>query len=136
MTNKEIMEMIKAHEGYSETVYLDTEGVSTGGYGHAFIVGSKIPHKVASELFWHDVHQAIGDYGTLGLELDPVRRGVLIDMLFNLGITKLRKFVRFLSALRAGDYDDASLEMMDSKWAGQVKGRAVKLAEMMRTGEI
>ena len=135
MTSDEIMGMIRVHEGYSETVYLDTAGVPTGGYGHAFIVGSHIPVYVAAHLFWQDVKQAMDDYETLGLELDGVRRGVLVDMLFNLGLTKLLGFVKMLDALRAGDYTKASLEMKDSDWYGQVKSRAVKLAEMMRTGE-
>lgn len=135
MNSDEIFDMIRRHEGYSDTVYLDTEGVPTGGYGHAFLVGSKISSYIANALLWLDAKTAFDDYDSLNLELDLVRRAVLIDMLFNLGRTKLLKFRKFLAALRAGDYELASVEMLDSKWAGQVKGRAIELAEMMKKGE-
>jgi lysozyme len=38
------------------------------------------------------------------------------------------------AALDAGDYHEAASQMLDSRWAEQVKGRAKELAEMMETG--
>ena len=61
---------------------------------------------------------------------------VLIDMVYNLGHGKFTKFVKMREALRHGDYELAAVEMLDSKWATQVKGRATELADMMRTGEL
>ena len=37
--------------------------------------------------------------------------------------------------VRAGDYELAAENMLKSKWAGQVHGRALELALQMRTGE-
>ena len=37
-----------------------------------------------------------------------------------------------LKALEDGNYDKVADEMLDSKWAKQVKGRSIELAEMMR----
>jgi hypothetical protein len=37
-----------------------------------------------------------------------------------------------LTALKAHDYDKVAVEMLDSKWAEQVKGRSHELADMMR----
>lgn len=68
-------------------------------------------------------------------ELDEVRQDILQDMCFNMGITRFMKFRKMLAAVELGDYDRAADEMMDSRWAEQVKGRAVRLADMMRKGE-
>lgn len=67
--------------------------------------------------------------------LDEVRRAVLFNMCFNMGIGNLLKFVRFLKAVEMGDWQQASLEMLDSKWAEQVGPRAHRLAKQMVTGE-
>ena len=58
-------------------------------------------------------------------------RLVLADMCFNLGIRGLLKFKRFLAAIERGDTETAKVEMMDSKWAGQVGRRATNLREML-----
>lgn len=67
--------------------------------------------------------------------LDEVRRDVIINMAFNLGIEGLLKFKRTLLSIQNGKYEQASKEMLESKWAKQVGNRARRLAEMMRTGE-
>ena len=52
-------------------------------------------------------------------------------MYFNLG-NRLFNFVNMLKALEDGNYDKVADEMLDSKWAKQVKGRSIELADMMR----
>ena len=138
MNDKEVMEQIKKHEGYRETVYYDSVGVPTVGYGHALLEGSRVPAVVADILFEQDFNDAVKDYTILAnrwvLDLNPVRRGVMLDMLFNLGVSRLVKFQKFLTALQVKNYDKAADEMLDSKWATQVGKRAEKLSEMMRRG--
>ena len=68
--------------------------------------------------------------------LDPVRQAVLLNMLFNLGLPRLKTFRRFLAALEAGEYQRAADEMLASRWAKQVGDRAQRLAQQMHTGEI
>lgn len=136
MNEIEIKDMIKSHEGYRPYVYYDTLGYPTGGYGHAFLNRSPISHDVAVLLFEEDFDRTRKDFEKLGFDLDPVRRAVIIDMLFNLGLTKFMAFRRMIGALRLGKYIIAADEMLDSKWAKQVKGRAFRLARMMRTGEV
>jgi len=132
--DNQIKQMIRLHEGYVPRVYLDTVLVPTAGYGHAFHVGSKIPRKVAELLFEQDFDGVLKDYELMNLNLDPVRRAVILDMLFNLGILKLRGFNKTLEAIRSGDYEEAARQMLRSKWAKQVGPRAIRLAEMMVTG--
>jgi GH24 family phage-related lysozyme (muramidase) len=57
--------------------------------------------------------------------LSPVRQIILVDMSFNLGHTRLSKFVRFIDAINKGNWVRASSEMQNSLWAKQVGRRAV-----------
>ena len=63
-----------------------------------------------------------------------VRAEVLINMAFNMGVPGLLKFRRVLDAVRADDYEAAASHMLDSRWASQVRRRAVELARQMRLG--
>ena len=60
---------------------------------------------------------------------------MLIELVFNLGISRFLCFRRMLAALASYDYAAAAKEMKDSRWYTQVGKRAVTLCEMMRTGE-
>jgi lysozyme len=68
-------------------------------------------------------------------KLDYVRQEVLLNMMFNMGATRLLGFKLFLAHAEAGEYGPASVEMINSKWAAQVGNRAQRLARQMRTGE-
>ena len=67
--------------------------------------------------------------------LDSVRQLILIDMAFNMGVPRLCKFKKMWAAVHDEDYPTAAKEMLDSRWAKQVKGRATKLANAMHNGE-
>lgn len=142
-------QLITKHEGCRYTVYDDANGRAVvPGYtmiGHPTIgIGRALDVKGLSQaetnsLFASDIVDArriVQDF--LGPEtfalLDPVRTAVLIDMAHNLG-RGLLKFKGTRAAIVAGDYDRAAAQMLGSLWAKQVKGRAVRLAEMMKTGK-
>ena len=135
MIDDRIKSLIKKHEGFRAYVYYCSQGYPTGGYGHAFLDRSPISHAVAHLLFEEDFARAASDYDKLQLSLDPVRRAVLYDMLFNLGLSRLRRFKKMLKALRSGDYEKAAAEILDSEYARQVGGRAKTLDKMMKTGQ-
>jgi GH24 family phage-related lysozyme (muramidase) len=62
------------------------------------------------------------------------RRAVLTDLCFNPGPGKLAKFVHMLDAIRRKDWQRASDELLDSAYAKQVKGRAIKNADVLLKG--
>ena len=64
-----------------------------------------------------------------------IRRRVLIDMAFNLGVSGLLSFQNMIGALEVGNYEVAAEEMLDSRWAEQVGKRAERLSLMMETNE-
>jgi lysozyme len=66
--------------------------------------------------------------------LDEVRRGVLLNMAFNMGIAGLSGFRRTLDLVRTGDFAGAAQAMLESKWAEQVGPRAQRLSIQMGTG--
>ncbi|HEX8583065.1 MAG TPA: glycoside hydrolase family protein [Allosphingosinicella sp.] len=67
-------------------------------------------------------------------KLDPIRQRVMVNMAFNLGIGGLCGFHNTLSMIERGDYRNAAINMLASKWARQVGARAVRLSTMMRGG--
>ena len=135
MSYDKAADLIKKHEGYRDYVYLDTENIPTCGYGHALIEGSYVPHYVADKFFQQDFRNAINDYNLFNFELDAVRRAVVLNMLFNLGLCRFKTFKLFINALYAQDYTLAALHMIDSKWYRQVGNRGKELEKMMQSGE-
>lgn len=137
MNLERLKDQLSSHEGYRQFPYKDTEGILTIGIGRNLKTRG-ITKDEALYLLENDIRAAEQDlrWNVHGFEkLDEVRQAVLIDMVVNMGIGRLMGFTRMLAALAAGNYAGAASEMLESKWAGQVKGRAVSLAEMMRTGE-
>jgi len=67
--------------------------------------------------------------------LDDARKNALIDISFNLGATRLRLFKKALAAMEVADYSLSADEFMDSRWAKQVRSRAIELTEMIRNGK-
>jgi len=59
----------------------------------------------------------------------------MIDISFNLGQTRLRKFQKALTAMAQSNWNTAADEFMDSKWSKQVGNRAKELTEIIRTGK-
>lgn len=118
--------------------YPDVGGKITIGFGRN-LTDRGITLSEADVLFDHDLGTAILELAaaypwTTGL--DSARQTVLVNMLFNLGLTRFRGFTKMLAAAEAGDYERAALEMMDSRWATQVGTRATRLASVMLSGEL
>jgi lysozyme len=124
------------HEGMRLRPYRDTVGKMTIGVGRN-LDDRGITEAEALFLLDNDIDIAITELQARFPwfdELSEIRQRVLIDMAFNLGITKLLGFKRTLAAIKRGDYVAAAAGMMASKWATQVKRRAHRLAAMMREG--
>lgn len=131
-----IAQRLKHSEGFRSLPYRDSVGKFTIGYGTNLDVG--IDKVEAEFLLQHRLFKAYGDltqHLPWVLNLSESRLAVLIDMTYNMGIGGLLTFKNTLRFIQAGNYDQAADNMLKSKWARQVKGRALKLAAIMRTGE-
>ena len=67
--------------------------------------------------------------------LNPVRKNVVLNMVFNIGLPRFRQFKKTIAAIRAKEWEGAAREMLDSRWARQVGRRARELARMMKSGK-
>lgn len=130
------MAMLAGEEGERRSIYFDSLGVPTIGFGHN--LHKPLPHYIIELILESDIDDALADLDRAlpwWRELDEVRQRVMADMAYNLGIDRLLKFKVTLRAIREGRWADAADGMLRSLWAKQVKGRAVKLAKMMETGQ-
>lgn len=132
-----ILDQLKRDEGLRLNPYKDSVGKVTIGYGRNLDdVG--ISQYEAEILLQHDLINA-----SLALKtalpwtdgLDDVRRGVLLNMSFNMGIHSLLEFKNTLALIQSGDFDKAADAMLESKWAEQTGARAQRLSVQMRSGE-
>ncbi len=131
-----LIQQLKRHEGFSGKPYLCTAGKLTIGYGRN-LDDTGVTESEAAELLRQDIARARHDVFVniaFAQLLDDARLDVLINMCFNMGIYRLMSFKKMLTALEQRDYMQASAEMLDSRWAKQVGGRAVELAVQMQTG--
>jgi lysozyme len=122
------------HEGYSNTLYKDTVGKETIGIGYN-ISDRGLPDDVINKLYLEDISYFYKQLNGLPWfeKLNWDRQIVLIDMCF-MGWKRFLSFRKMISYLEKENYTQAAFEMLDSKWADQVKGRAVRLANAMITG--
>tara|TARA_R110000822_G_scaffold310314_1_gene442566 strand:- start:210 stop:641 length:432 start_codon:yes stop_codon:yes gene_type:complete len=132
-----LKEQIKMHEGVETVVYLDTEGIETIGVGRNLkdrgLSDDEIDFMLDNDIIIceNELTQSFDWY----TDLDDIRKRVLIDMTFNLGMPRLKKFSKMISAIEEKEWTLASKEMLNSKWANQVGNRANRLSEMMEIGE-
>lgn len=139
-----LQERIKEHEGLSLTIYPDVLGFSTIGYGHKCSSGEiaefkdGITQEKADALFDRDFAlaqaQAKAIAGESWKNLNDARQGVIIEMVFQLGMGGVLKFKRMWAAIDADDYDKAAAEMLNSLWSSQTEGRCRSLAKIMERG--
>ena len=131
-----LVEQLKRHEGFRSKPYIDSVGKVTIGYGRNLDdVG--LSRKEAVDLLYNDIslaRNAVLTNISVARRLNSARLDALTNMAFNLGITRLLKFRKFLAALDLGDFVEAEVQMLDSLWAKQVGSRAIELGRQMRTG--
>ena len=129
-----LIDKLKRDEGLRLSPYLCTAGKTTIGYGRNLDdVG--ISEEEAEHLLANDVLRITNQLrrGVLFFDdLPPRIQDVLINMGFNLGIVGLLKFKNMLQALDDEDYEKAASEALNSRWAGQVGQRAVRLSEEIK----
>lgn len=68
------------------------------------------------------------------LQLNEERQCVILNMIFNLGLHGFLKFKETIRYLETGQYEQAAIEMLESKWADQVGERAKELSKIMFSG--
>ena len=132
---------LRRDEGTKATVYKDTLGFDTIGVGRLIDSrkpGSGLRPDEIDYLLRNDIAdrvRALTKALPWFVGLDDARRGVLINMAFQLGTAGLLGFKSTLALIAAGKYAESAEQMLKSKWATQTPDRSKRLAEQMKTGE-
>ena len=137
---KRLIETLKRHEGVKYYVYKDHLGYETIGVGRCLKqgVGLGLTHDEVDYLLINDINRCLEELDAAFpwfKDLTEIRREAMINLCFNLGLTRLRKFEKALAAMSIHNYEEAANEFLDSRWAKQVGNRAKEVTEMIRTGE-
>lgn len=67
-------------------------------------------------------------------KLSDGRKRAMVNMMFNLGLSRFRGFKNMITAMNAGMFEKASREALNSKWAAQVGDRASRIANLIKNG--
>lgn len=147
--SERLLNRIIGHEGFRQFPYFDCcgkpfrqcqckpQGVLTAGHGRN-LENVGIRHEESVHLAQNDIRIAKQSAYRLVKDfplIDEVRREVIIEMIYNMGPLRFMSFKKMLAAVSKRDFEEAAREMVTSRWATQVKGRAIALAEAMRTGK-
>ena len=144
MNIEQLRDTLKIDEGCVNSVYLDHLNLKTVGIGHLLTewdeeydkpVGTPVSEERVNELFDKDVQvtieeceQLFGNFQDLPEEVQQI----LANMMFNLGRPRLSKFRRLCKAVAERDWQEAAVQMEDSKWHKQVPNRAKRLVSRMK----
>ena len=150
MGKQQLIDLIADHEGLILKVYDDATGKEIGAgdvlIGHPTIGvgrniakdGLGISQEEAEFMLENDIERVKEEIKNFPIEnLNEVRTAIIIDMAFNMGISRFNptRWPNFFRAIANEDYDNEKKEMLYSNWARQTKRRSVRLSEMMQTGE-
>jgi len=145
MNREAVFEQLKIDEGVVNEIYLDHLGYPTFGVGHLVLerdpehgqpVGTPVSEERVRECFESDLDLAISECVALyGVDVwegfpDEVQQ-ILVNMMFNMGRTRLSKFKKMNAHVICGEWTSAAVEGRDSLWYRQVTNRAERLMERM-----
>ena len=136
-----LLESVKKHEGYRNKVYLDTLGKRTVGVGHLCVEDfweddKEYEESFLMEILEKDLQSAIDQADDMckDLKISSDAKILIIEMIFQLGGNGVSKFRKMWQALQQDppDYAEASVQMLDSRWAKQTPNRANEMAQHMK----
>lgn len=138
--SSDLIRTLKRHEGVKKYVYKDHLGYETIGVGRCLVegVGLGLSDDEIEYLLVNDIARCnleLSKAFDWFKDLNTVRQEAMINLCFNLGLTRLLGFKRALAAMRAKDYSKAAEEFLDSRWAQQVGNRAIEVTDMIRSGQ-
>ena len=145
LNREAVFEQLKIDEGVVYEIYNDHLGYPTFGVGHLVIesdeehgrpTGTPITEQRVKECFENDLDTAIGECHALYErgrfdDLPDEVQQILVNMMFNMGRTRLSKFKNFNAAILDHDWKKAAVEGRDSLWYRQVTNRAERLMARM-----
>jgi len=140
MNYDKLIESVKKHEGFRDTVYHDTLNKRTVGFGHLCVEdhwedGKKYDKVYLEKILEDDLQSAINQTHEKckDLKISDDAKSIICEMIFQLGGHGVSKFRNMWKALQKDppDYKEAAVQMLDSRWAKQTPNRAKEMASHM-----
>ena len=144
MDLEKLREELEIDEGCKYEIYTDHLGYPTFGIGHLVVehdaeygkeIGTYVSENRVIKVFEQDIETVLSDCNRLYEDFEDLpeeAQRVIANMMFNMGYTRLSKFIGMKSGVDARDWNEAADEMVDSSWYYQVINRANRLVERMR----
>ena len=131
----QLIEQLKKHEGLVLKPYKCPVGKLTIGYGHN-LEDNGLSQSVCEYILIEDIEEAKRNLYAIFTRdffdsLSNNQKIALVDMMFNLGMSRFLTFKKFILAMKQRNFDRASVEMIHSKAYTQAKRRYLKLAEQI-----
>lgn len=147
---------IRGNEGFREHPYLDTKRLWTFGYGRCLetnplssaewkyllatgAIAVSITQEGAGWLMRRELFHVENECRKLSFwsKLNDVRRNVILEMAYQMGVGGVKNFKKAIAAIEASDWKTAADELADSEWARtDSPARAKKLIDQFRSGEL
>lgn len=134
---KRLISQLKRDEGFRNKPYFCTAGKLTIGYGRN-LDENGISEDEAEIMLVNDLRSSRTDCELVFPNFDCYvrpRQYALINMMFNLGLSRFLGFKKMIRAIKEDNWDEASVQALDSRWAEQVGDRAERIARSLKTGE-
>lgn len=140
MNIKRLRDQLIEDEGVIYEIYNDHLGYPTFGIGHLIVegepeFGQPVGTPITEERVWDVFNDDVAvyraecdilygsDFGTWPCEVQEI----LVNMMFNMGRTRLSKFKNMNKHLHDQNWKEAAVEGRDSRWYKQVTNRAERL---------
>ena len=129
-----LIDQIMEHEGFSPGVYQCTEGHDTIGFGFK-IADLELDLDLAEEILVrkleHLIKRVKNRFSWVSKAPEPIQN-VVYNMCYQMGVSGFSKFKKTIQYLADKNYDKASKEMLDSRWARQTPNRAIELSNVVK----
>jgi len=139
---EKLIETLKRHEGVKTHAYRDSLGVLTIGCGRNIsdskrhhgmgLSDDEIDYMLSNDIL-RTIKELAEEYSWFNDMEEGARRDAIINMHFNLGRVRFASFKIALFHMEKADHKNAASEFLNSKWAKQVKGRALEVTDMIAT---
>ena len=129
-----LIEQIKEHEGFRSRVYQCTEGHDTIGFGFK-VADLELDLDLAEEILVRKLEHLIRRVKNRFSWVNDAPyeiQDVVYNMCYQMGVSGFSKFKKTIQYLADKDYNNASREMLDSRWSRQTPNRSIELSNIVK----
>lgn len=129
-----LIDNIKESEGFRSKVYQCTAGYDTIGFGFK-VSDLELDVDMAEEILVRKLEKLIRRVKNRFSWVNEAPyeiQDVVYEMCYQMGVSGFSKFKKTIQYLSDKNYDKASKEMLDSRWARQTPNRAIRLSNIVK----